>query len=521
MIARYRANARGARASVSGNPAITSWRDEECAAVTALSIREQFLGAIAFAGDLSMGQPPEHSPATAILAARLATEAGTSAQTQSLSAQLAMIRWAGCTANAREFADLLGDDVRGRAELLADRNPFVAKEPPAASLHGVMVPLATIHCEAAAEIARRANLDRALITAVGDLFENWDGSGLPRGVRGEDIDQCAQFVSLASDLEIFSRCYGPARAVMLIEARGGRIYPADLALRIGRDGPNWLSDLPKADLVSEALNLCSLRALNHPFDRPAAIRLLADYADLKRPERTGAARKAGRLAGQIARHLGLTADARKSVEEAALLSGLGFVAVANTSFATSGRVDAETLRLAPHWTERILSRAPEFSEIAKLASMAFERLDGSGRHRGLTASALSIEARIVQLSIAAIEFRLTYPPHTFRPQSDLRSWLETEVAAGRLDAAAARAALHVLGAADEDPGAEDHGIPQITARERDVLGLLIRGLTNKAIARDLDLSPKTVSTHLEHIYAKLGVSTRAAAAIKALDRGLF
>ncbi|NKB16353.1 MAG: response regulator transcription factor, partial [Sphingomonadales bacterium] len=61
----------------------------------------------------------------------------------------------------------------------------------------------------------------------------------------------------------------------------------------------------------------------------------------------------------------------------------------------------------------------------------------------------------------------------------------------------------------------------LTSRERDVLSVLIRGATNKEIARALDVSPKTVSTHLQSVYAKLGVTTRAGAAIRALEAGLL
>ena len=60
----------------------------------------------------------------------------------------------------------------------------------------------------------------------------------------------------------------------------------------------------------------------------------------------------------------------------------------------------------------------------------------------------------------------------------------------------------------------------LTAREVEVLGLLARGHSNKAIAQRLVVAPKTVSNHVEHIYAKIGVSTRAAAALFAMQHGL-
>ena len=53
--------------------------------------------------------------------------------------------------------------------------------------------------------------------------------------------------------------------------------------------------------------------------------------------------------------------------------------------------------------------------------------------------------------------------------------------------------------------------PVLTPREREVLDLLARGLANHEIAEQLVISPKTVGTHVEHIYGKLGVRSRVEA----------
>jgi DNA-binding NarL/FixJ family response regulator len=70
-------------------------------------------------------------------------------------------------------------------------------------------------------------------------------------------------------------------------------------------------------------------------------------------------------------------------------------------------------------------------------------------------------------------------------------------------------------AAEEDPV-----IRSLTEREREVLVLLARGLTNKEIARDLIITPNTVKRHLKSLFAKLDVSTRSAASAKAISMGL-
>ena len=70
---------------------------------------------------------------------------------------------------------------------------------------------------------------------------------------------------------------------------------------------------------------------------------------------------------------------------------------------------------------------------------------------------------------------------------------------------------------------ETHGAPdnnQLTRRERDVLGLIVLGQTNREIADTLTLTISTVKTHVEHLIAKLAVSDRTQAAVRAMELGL-
>jgi DNA-binding NarL/FixJ family response regulator len=64
------------------------------------------------------------------------------------------------------------------------------------------------------------------------------------------------------------------------------------------------------------------------------------------------------------------------------------------------------------------------------------------------------------------------------------------------------------------------GAGGLTARELEVLRLVSTGLTNRAIGERLSLSEKTVARHLSNIFAKLGLSTRAAATAYAYENGL-
>jgi DNA-binding NarL/FixJ family response regulator len=88
-----------------------------------------------------------------------------------------------------------------------------------------------------------------------------------------------------------------------------------------------------------------------------------------------------------------------------------------------------------------------------------------------------------------------------------------------LDSDVASRALQRLAS---EAGPADEPTPErLTPREREVLRLLSQGLTNREIAQQLTLSVGTVKIHVEHIIAKLGVSDRTQAAVRAVESGLF
>jgi DNA-binding CsgD family transcriptional regulator len=101
-----------------------------------------------------------------------------------------------------------------------------------------------------------------------------------------------------------------------------------------------------------------------------------------------------------------------------------------------------------------------------------------------------------------------------RPSKPLSCWPRRR--AGRLDPEAVAAVVEAAG----QPVPRLERPCGLTAREAEVLRLLARGLASKQIARALEISPRTANHHIEHVYAKLGVSTRAAAALLAMQHGL-
>ena len=89
-----------------------------------------------------------------------------------------------------------------------------------------------------------------------------------------------------------------------------------------------------------------------------------------------------------------------------------------------------------------------------------------------------------------------------------------------LELDAAREIFQQLGADVSGLPAVDSGRCGLSAREIEVLGLLATGATNRAIAAELVISEKTVARHVSNIFAKLDLTSRAAATAYAYEHDL-
>jgi HD-GYP domain-containing protein (c-di-GMP phosphodiesterase class II) len=178
--------------------------------------------------------------------------------------------------------------------------------------------------------------------------------------------------------------------------------------------------------------------------------------------------------------------------------------------------DWERVRLHAYHSERVLSRSPFLASLGPVAAAHHERLDGSGYHRGATGAGLTATARLLA---AADAYHAMIEPRPHRePLSPdrARDELGGESKAGRLDAQAVAAVLEVAG--HRPPRVERPA--GLTEREAEVIRMLARGLQTKQVARQLGISAKTADRHIQNAYAKIGISTRAAAALFAMEHGL-
>jgi putative nucleotidyltransferase with HDIG domain len=251
-------------------------------------------------------------------------------------------------------------------------------------------------------------------------------------------------------------------------------------------------------------------------------RAFGDAVDLKSPFHHGHSAAVAALAAAAAERLGLTPPEVAGLRRAALLHDLGRVAVPNGIWEKPGALtssDWERVRLHAYHGERIVTRCGPLATLAPLVGTHHERLDGSGYHRQATATALSTAARVLA---AADAYQAMTQPRPHRPALSLdaaASAVAAEVAAGRLDADAVAAVLAAAG--QPRPPLRPRVAGGLTDRQLEVLRLVAEGLSNPQIATRLVVSRRTAERHVQDIYARIGVSSRAAAALFAMEHDLL
>ena len=449
-----------------------------------------------------MGQPVDHSARTAWLAARIAEAMGLDAAVQASASFVALLRWSGCTANAPEFADLMGDDVGGRNMMLTTGLPR--------RVAGSMGMVAQIQCEVSGDVAKTLGLPSSIETALRRIFDNLRGLEHREGSAPIPVE--VLIVSAASDLEIHSRVYDLTRALTLIESRSETRYPEHVVQVIRGHATEWLRTLEQTPSRVEA---------PPPAPSPislAPLELIADVIDLKLPWMTGFSRRVAHVAVSCARQLGLNEAAQGRIRRAALIHGIGRASVPNAVWndpiaATESTL--ERLRLVPYWTARAGRRVAGLQSEAELASFAEERLDGSGFFRAATGAAIGLEARVLGAAAHYVMLQTERPGRAALDAAAAMRALQQEVELGRLDVTVVACLAGNAASSTRSPSS------LLSDREIEVLARVSHGDSNKAAARALGISPSTVRTHLENVFRKLECTTRAAATLKAMTTGLL
>jgi HD-GYP domain-containing protein (c-di-GMP phosphodiesterase class II) len=503
----------------------------------------EIFAALSLATDHGTGQALEHGLRTCLIAVGLAEAAGIEGDQLEDVYYLGLLHSIGCTADAPEAAVLFGDDRAPRAAytLINPGHPVEmvgylwrnvhrqAARPErlrafasamAAGPSGARASIRN-HCEVADRLAERLRLSQSVRDGLWYVLERWDGKGMPRGVAGEQIPVAARILHAARDASAFHAVGGIGLVETMAERSAGAGLEPSTAKLLRAHARDLFDRVSASDAWDQVVAIEPRPRVFLGESLDEACFVIGDHADLKSYGTRGHARSTAEVAEAAGWRLKLEPEAVAALRRAALVHDLGRVAVSSAVWGKLGpltRGEWEQVRMHSYQTERLLSRIKGFSDLVAVAASDHERLNGSGYHRGMSAPQLSVPARALATADVWCAMR---EPRAYRPALaavDAAAELRAQAEAGRLCAAAVDAVLESVGERGRSVAALPAGL---SGREVEVLRLLARGLTNKQAAAELGISPKTVGRHVEAIYSKIGASTRAAAALFAMEHDLL
>lgn len=496
------------------------------------------LAGLAGATDLGTGGQTDESLRRCVVAGRLARAVQADEAVVRNVMMVSLLEHVGCTAYSHESAAIWGDDIAtthaalmtnadSAADVFRTFVPTVAsgtgRSRPRVALSTVRsmgallrdAPVAT--CEVAQEAGRRLGLDTVAQDSLGHMTAMWNGKGFPR-TGGEEIPFPARVMHVAAIAVLFRGVGGDEAAAEQVRRRAGGELDPDLAAVFAGRSAELLAGLETEDPLRAVLDAEPDPVAWVGDDRLLDVaRVFGDLIDLKSPWLHGHSSAVGDLAGSAAEGLGLAESGK--IRVAGHLHDVGRVGISSRIWDLARpwtAAEEDQARLHAYQTERVLARTPELAHVAELAAAHHERCDGSGYHRGLRGDRLTMGARVLAAADAFRTLVEDRPHRAGLPTALARERLEADVRAGRLDADSVAA---VLAAADGSTRRRS-SVAGLTARQLEVLRLVARGSSNREIARHLGVSPRTVDRHVSDVYERIGVSSRAAAAMFTIEHGL-
>jgi HD-GYP domain-containing protein (c-di-GMP phosphodiesterase class II) len=503
----------------------------------------ELVAALSLGVDLGFGQPMEHVLRQCLIALRLAERAGLGEQDRAAVYYTALLINVGCHADAHEQAKWFGDDIALKAGkyahefgsargVLATMRLVGSGNPPlhrfrvglefAFSGHRDLDGMISQHARLASTLAEQLDLSGQVREAVGAAYEQWDGQGWPGDLSGEAVPIASRIAQLAEFTEVAHRVGGTEAATALARRRAGKQFDPALAKLLCAQAEEILGDLAEVPAWLAVIGSEPALAVELSDEQlDSALAAIANFVDLKSPYTLGHSVAVADLAAEAGRRLGLPSEEVLMLRRAGYVHDFGRLGVSNSIWDRPGQLSAgewERVRMYPYLTERMLRQSAALAPLGELAVQHRERLDGSGYPRGLSGGAISRQARVLGAADAYQSVREPRPHRPARSAAEAREVMREAVRSGRLDGAAADA---VLEAAGHRLPRRREGLAGLTAREVEVLVLLARGMSNKQIAQRLVITPKTAGNHVEHIYAKIDASSRAGAAMFAVQHGLL
>ena len=295
-----------------------------------------------------------------------------------------MLRYVGCNADTDllsaafgdEIAlrkDLVGLDMGDRAELgrvfvQAFKRLYYDLEPAAqqqaieaglAQAVSVSRPVLTAHCEVAQRIGERLGLSEEIRRNLGQIYERWDGKGLPRGLSGDDVLPAVRLITLAQDAIALSDAVGIEAMAEVIASRADGPYEADLARLVSANAPALMEG------IGATVDRETILALEPDppvtLDEAAcdeAFLAIADMIDMRMPFTHGHSRAVAELAEGAGRQMGLPDPDVRALRWSGCIHDIGELVVPVSTWMRSGPLsvrERDAAQLHAYYGERALA----------------------------------------------------------------------------------------------------------------------------------------------------------------------
>jgi len=384
----------------------------------------KLIGALSYALDITEGQPPGHCVRCCLIGMRIGRAIGMQEEALWELYYTLLLKDVGCSSNAARICELyMTDDISfkrdfkwvdgsfpqvvrfvlghtGLGASLLDKFKILLSS--MRTREEAAQELITTRCQRGASIARRLGFHERVAQGIHSLDEQWNGKGRPQHSAGEAIPIYSRIALLAQVVDVFHTSGGPDAALEEAQARRGTWFDPSLV--------DALAALSTEDALWQMLNAPNLSELVFSAE-PALHKIKVDeeyldavaaafgeIVDSKSPYTAGHSGRVALYSDLIAAELGLSAERRRWLYRGALLHDVGKLGVSNAVLDKPGKLDAaewEAVRKHAMFTEEILSRIPQFEELAVVAAAHHERLDGKGYPRGISADAIALETRII------------------------------------------------------------------------------------------------------------------------------
>jgi HD-GYP domain-containing protein (c-di-GMP phosphodiesterase class II) len=383
----------------------------------------EILSALSAALDVVEGQPEGHAVRTSLIASRIGAMMGLDGEWTTRLHYAALLKDAGCSNNSARVQKIFGGDEH----LSKQAVKYVDWSSPTESLKfamsntergngigaklrrivsniappgQIMDEVTSARCSRGAEIALMLGFDLQTSHAIYALDEHWDGRGSPQHLRGEQIPLLARILCLAQTMEIFVSAFGVTATMTMVEERTGKWFDPEAALAalaLESDAELWSNH---AELLEQGACFISLVDSGAATDADIDEICMA-FAMIVDAKSSFTGEHSTRVTGyalDLARFFGFDAERRTTLRRAALLHDIGKLGVPNSILDKPGKLtvdEFDRVKLHPLHTETILGRVRGFERINEIAAAHHERLDGRGYHRGVGASELDLDMRIL------------------------------------------------------------------------------------------------------------------------------